>query len=205
MSVTKADFILLNASRVITVAIRCMWSFGAADGLNEILGTADDPDGVWRQPVSVLQRDAALIAALRAVVLLENEANAVSFQAIYHGLNEPTVRGALLQELETRHGPDICPPSRQELIEDFLRTYLAIDWNVYGRLKHLRNLGIAHLKLDPQEKSITFPELRIIVGIVGRLASTLQQLLRIEMAAHDEMAEECRDQVKSVIKVTRCP
>src|SRR5262245_42168215 len=61
----SADQLLDGASRLIVVATRCAWSFGAADGLNDILTSRPDPHGEWRQPVSVLNRDALLMAALR--------------------------------------------------------------------------------------------------------------------------------------------
>jgi hypothetical protein len=74
----RADFILSNASRLIVVTTRCAWSFGGADGLNDLLTSRDDPNGPWRQPVSVLHRDALLMAALRVSIPLDADPTAVA-------------------------------------------------------------------------------------------------------------------------------
>ena len=85
----RADFILTNASRLVVVATRCAWSFGAAEGLNDVLASRSDPHGEWRQPISVLHRDALLMAALRVSILLDADPKAVSFQTVYHALKKP--------------------------------------------------------------------------------------------------------------------
>ena len=94
----RVDFILQNASRLITVATRCAWSFGAADGLNDVLTSPTAPTGEWRQPVSVLHRDSLLMAALRVAILLDADTTVVSFQTVYRALKEPAVQTALLKE-----------------------------------------------------------------------------------------------------------
>ncbi|MES5485956.1 hypothetical protein QMZ05_24650 [Bradyrhizobium sp. INPA03-11B] len=198
MSDPRADFVLQNASRLVTVATRCAWSFGAADALNGTL-LNNDPGGHWRQAVSVLHRDTLLMAALRVAILLDADRNVVSLQTVYHSLMEPDVRTALLQELETRRGPDVFSPSRAERIDGYLRTYREIDWNVHGRLTHFRNLGIAHLTLTQLTKSITIAELRTLVAIVARLANALQNLAGTETAFREDMAKECRDEVERLI------
>jgi hypothetical protein len=199
----RADFILENAPRLITVAIRCAWSFGASNGLNDILVTPSDPDAPWRQPISVLQRDAMLMAGLRATLLLDSGSTVVSLQEVYHALKETSVQTTLLLALEARHGPDHFTPTRTDLIADFLEAYRAIDWQAYGRLKHLRNLGIAHLVLDQPTKSVTLPELGALVGIVTRLASALQRLVHSDLVFHEDIAEECRDQVRRTVSPPR--
>jgi hypothetical protein len=195
----RVDFVFANASRLIVVATRCAWSFGAAEGLNDVLVSRPDQQGEWRQPVSVLQRDALLMAALRVSLLLDADPKVVSFQTVYHSLKETAVQAALLQALDAKRGPDVVTPTRAALIGTYLKTYGEIDWNVYGRLVHFRNLGIAHLTLDQLTKSVTFAELRTMVEVVTRLASTMQHLLQTETAFHDNMVEECSDQVKRVI------
>jgi hypothetical protein len=196
---SQSDFILQNADRLVTVSTRCVWSFGAADGLNDTLTSPSDPDGDWRQPVSVLHRDALLMATLRVAMLLDADPNVVSFQSVYHDLKESDVEAVLLQELERQYGPDVFSPTRAELIDEYLRTYCEIDWNVHGRLTHFRNLGIAHLTLGRLNKSVTIAELRTMVGIVTRLAGILQHLVQTPTAFHDKMVEESRNQVKQLI------
>lgn len=195
----RADFVLANAPRLIVVATRCVWSFGAAEGLNDVLTAPPDPHGEWRQPVSVLHRDALLMAALRVSILLDADPNAVSFQTVYHALKEPAVQATFLQALDAKRGPDVFTPSRADLIGTYLKTYREIDWNVHGRLVHFRNLGIAHLTLDKLTKSITLEELRTMVQVVTRLASSIQILLQTDTAFHDDMVEECSERVKRVI------
>jgi len=193
------DFVLANAPRLIVVATRCAWSFGAAEGLNDVLASRPDQQGEWRQPVSVLHRDALLMAALRVSVLLDADPKAVSFQTVYHSLKETAVQAALLQVLDAKRGPDVLTPTRADLIGTYLKTYGEIDWNMHGRLVHFRNLGIAHLTLDQLTKSVTFAELRTMVEVVTRLASTMQHLFQTDTAFHDNMVEGCSDQVKRVI------
>ncbi|MBR0750265.1 hypothetical protein JQ582_40830 [Bradyrhizobium japonicum] len=195
----RAAFILTNASRLIIVATRCVWSFGAAEGLNDILTSRPDQHGEWRQPVSVLHRDVLLMAALRVSILLDADPTAVSFQTVYHALKEPVVQAAILQMLEDQRGFDVFSPTRADLIGTYLMTYREIDWKVHGRLVHLRNLGIAHLTLDQLKKSITLAEFRTMVEVVTRLASTMQHLFQTDTAFHGDMVEECRDQVKRAI------
>ncbi|MEH2497890.1 hypothetical protein V1294_004369 [Bradyrhizobium sp. AZCC 1678] len=199
----RVDFILQNAGRLITVATRCAWSFGAADGLNDVLTAPTAPTGEWRQPVSVLHRDSLLMAALRVAILLDADATVVSFQTLYHGLKEPAVQAALLKALEARRGLDVFTPTRVEIIAEYLRTYREIDWNAHGRLTHFRNMGIAHLTVAELKKSVTIAELRTMVGIISRLAVALQHFVQTDTAFRDDMADECRDQVKRVITSPR--
>jgi len=195
----RADFVLGNARRLIVVATRCAWSFGAAEGLNDVLAWRFDQHGEWRQPVAVLHRDALLMAALNVSILLDADPTAVSFQTVYHALKEPAVQAALLQTLDANPGADVFTPTRTDMIGTYLQTYTEVDWHVHGRLVHLRNLGIAHLTLDRLRRSITLDELRTMVAIVTQLASTMQQLLQTNTAFHENMVQECREQVKRVV------
>lgn len=196
---SDAGFILANADRLITVASRCVFSFGSGDGLNDLLLLPDDPHGEWRQSIAVLHRDALMMAALRVSILLDRDDQMVSFQAVHRLLKDPTVVTGLLQTLEDRHGSDVLPSSRTELIEEFRQTYQKIDWKVHGRLVHLRNLGIAHLTPEEMKKSVTMSELRTLVEIVSRLTAILQHLCQSQMAFNAHMLEEYRDLAKKVI------
>lgn len=186
-----AEFILNNAERLITVATRCVFSFGSADGLNDVLLVADDPYGEWRQPIAVLHRDTIMMAVVRVSILLDRDD--VSFQSIHRLLKDPNVVAALLEVLEDRHGLDILPPSRTQLIEQFRQTYGEIDWKVHGRLVHLRNLGIAHLTPDEMTKSVTIAELRSLVQIISRLTAIVQHLCQTQTAFRPGMLNEYRN------------
>jgi hypothetical protein len=195
------EFILDNADRLITVTVRCVISFGLADGLNDrLLATPDERRDDWHQAVVGFHRDTLLMAALRAAVLLDADDHVVSFQAVYHRLKRPSVEACLLQALEERHGSDDIPPSRAELIEEFRQTYNKIDWKAHGRLTHLRNRGIAHLTPEKMLKSVTLDELRTLVAIISHLATTLRDLSQSQFAFHVDMLDEYRDLAKKAIR-----
>lgn len=194
-------FIFDNADRLITVTVRCVISFGLADGLNaRLLATPGDGRDDWHQAVAGFHRDTLLMAALRAAILLDADDRVVSFQAVYHRMKRPDVQAGLLQALEERHGSDDMPPSRADLIEEFRQTYNEIDWKAHGRLKHLRNLGIAHLTPEKMFKSITLEELRTLVAIISQLATTLRDLCQSQLAFHADMLDEYRDLAKKAIR-----
>jgi hypothetical protein len=202
MSDPGAEYILAHAHRLVTVATRCAFSFGSADGLNDLLLMPDDPHGgFWRQPIAVLHRDAYLMAALRVSILLDRDD--LSFQAVHRHLKDPGVAAALLHALEDRHGSDVFEPSRTDLIEEFRKIYGEIDWKVHGRLVHLRNLGIAHLTVEQMTKSISFAELRILVGIVSRLTATLQHLCQTETAFSTDVLDEYRKMARETMRRTK--
>jgi hypothetical protein len=98
---SDAEFILTNTDRLITVTIRCVISFGAADGLNDfLLADKKDQHQEWRETVWCFQRDGLLMAALRAAILLDPHERVLSFAGINRRLGRPEVRAALLQALE---------------------------------------------------------------------------------------------------------
>jgi len=202
MPVTDPDveFILENADRLLTVTFRCLMSFGLADGLNDrLLATPADRRDDWHQAVVGFHRDTVLMAALRAAILLDANDRAVSFQTVYHRLKKPDVQAGLLQALEERHGHDVIPPLRTELIEEFRETYNKIDWNAHGRLKSFRNHGIAHLTPEKMFNSVTFSEMRTLVEVISHLAVTLRNLCQSQFALHADMLEEYRDLAKKAI------
>jgi hypothetical protein len=187
------EFILGNAERLINVATVCVISFGLADGVNEAVIASPDESHDWKQAAAGFRGDNQMMAAVRTALLLDRDEDNVSFQTVYHRLKHPAVRSGLLQVLEDRHGDDYFLPSRSDLIDEFLVVYSKIDWKVHGRLTHFRNFGIAHLTPDKMSKSVTFGELRTLVGIVGLLAATLQHLCQTQTAFRTDMLNEYRD------------
>ena len=143
-----------------------------------------------------------MMAALRVCILLDRDGQMVSFQAFHRALKNASTVELLLQALEDRHGSDVFKPSRTELIEEFRWTYNEIDWRVHARLVHLRNRGIAHLTLEEMKKSVTIAGLRVLVGIVGRLTATLQNLCQTPTAFHADLLEEYRDRTRRAMKRT---
>jgi hypothetical protein len=196
-----AKFILTNADRLVTVTIRCVVSFGASDGLNDLLLAAkEDQHQDWREAVWCFERDGLLMAALRAAILLDPNARVLSFDGIYRRLERPEVRTALLQALENRHGPDDIPPTRAELIDDFRRAYSEIDFDAFRRLRQFRNRGIAHLPPEKMLKSVTLGELRALIAIISRLAVTLQHLCQVQSAFRSDMLGEYRELARQTFK-----
>jgi hypothetical protein len=188
------EFILNNAERLIKVATVCVISFGLADGLQEAINGSPTESHDWKQAVAGFQGDNVMMTALRAALLLDTAETKVSFQAVHRRLKEPTVRACLLRALAERHGDDdLYPPLRSGRIDEFFHTYADIDWQVHSRLMHFRNLGIAHLTPDRMRKSITFGELRGLVGIIGRLALILQHLCQTQTAFRDYTEDEYRE------------
>jgi hypothetical protein len=195
------EFVFVNADRLITLAVKCVISFGLSDGLNErLLATPADKRDDWHQAVAGLHRDTLLMAALRAAILLDKSDRVVSFQKVYDRLEKPSVREGLLQALEERHGPDVFPPSRTEQIEEFQQTFKTIDGNAYVRLKNLRNRGIAHLTPEEMLASVTLAEIGTFVAIIGELATALRNLCQSQIAFHPDLLDEYRDLAKKAIK-----
>jgi hypothetical protein len=189
-----AAFILEHAERVVKVAAMCIISFGLADGLNEALKASPNETDDWKQAAAGFQDGTLMMAALRAVLLLDGDPAKVSFQTMYRRLKSTAVQQSLKATLADAHGPDdVFPPSRDELIADFLETYSEIDWKVHGRLTHLRNVGIAHLPVEKVTKSITLDELRTFVSIISRLTATIQQLCHTPTAFREWTLENYRE------------
>jgi hypothetical protein len=154
----------------------------------------------WRQAAAGFQDGTLLMAALRATLLLDRDETKVSFQAVHRRLKSESVQAALKQVLAERHGPgDIFPPTRGDLITDFLEAYADIQWEVHGRLVHFRNFGIAHLTIEKMNKSVTFDELRNFVSIIGRLTTTVQQLCHTPTAYREWMLEEYSDMAQKAL------
>jgi hypothetical protein len=195
-----AEYILAHADRLITVAARCAFSFGSADGLNDLLLRQNDPYGEWRQPLAVLHRDGLMMAVLRVSILLDRDDQMLSFQAVNRLLKDPGVVAALLLALEDRRGPDVFQPSRTALVEEWRKIYSEIEWKVHGRLVHLRNRGIAHLTPEEMTKSVTIAEIRTLVGIVSRLTVTLQHLCQTETAFRIDILDEYRKLARETMR-----
>ena len=140
------------------------------------------------------------MAALRATIVLDRDEKKVSFQGVHRRLKSKAVQVSLRKTLAERHGLDeTFPPTREELIVDFLATYAEIEWKVHSRLVHFRNAGIAHLTVDKVSKSVTFDELRKFVSIISRLATTLQQLCYTPTAFQPWMLEKYSENAQKAL------
>jgi hypothetical protein len=195
-----ADFILDNSRRLVNLTALCVISSRLALGLDQALeATPTNRRDDWHQAVIGFRDDSVLMAVIRACSLLDSDPNKVSFQAIYRGLQDNGVQAKLFHALEDRFGDDLFL-DRPKLTEEFLRTYREINWDIHGRLMHLRNLGIAHLTPSKVRRSITFDELNTIVSIVSRLAATLQHLCQTNTAFHSVDLDEYQNLAKKAIR-----
>jgi hypothetical protein len=79
------------------------------------------------------------------------------------------------------------------LITTFFDVYSTIDWDVHGRLTHLRNFGAAHLTIKAMSKSVRFTELRALVEIVSQLTGIIRRLCHTQTAFNDRYLEDYRD------------
>ena len=198
-----ANFILSHAERLVKVASMCVISVGLADGLNEALKASPKETDDWQQAAAGFQDGTLMMAALRATLLLDRDETKVSFQTIHRRLKSVAVQDVLKQSLAEAHGPDdVFPPSRDELIAEFLEAYSEIDWKVHGRLTHFRNLGIAHLTVDKMTKSITFDELRKFVSIISRLTAVIQRLCHTPTVFREWMLEDYREIARKAMMKT---
>ena len=195
MAQDDADFILQHAERLVKVGTLCVISFGLAEGLNDALqARADKDDGDWQQAAAGFQDGTLMMAVMRTALLLDRDEKNVSFQTVHRRLKSRAVQIAFTDALAAKHGDDeFFPPSRAELITTFFDVYSTIDWDVHGRLTHLRNFGAAHLTIKAMSKSVRFTELRALVEIVSQLTGIIRRLCHTQTAFNDRYLEDYRD------------
>jgi len=189
------DFITEAAPRLATIATLAAMSFGLADGANEALkGTNGDERYAfgWHQAVLGFQDGTLMMAVIRVCISLDSDGKTVSFQGVYKRLLRPEVQRALIEKVYGEHEDfqSLFGPAPAQMVEQFLSIYRGIDWDVYARLLHFRNFGVAHLLDRKNWKSITYDEMRALVALVGRLADTLTELCRSSVPPVEPLVKE---------------
>ena len=127
---------------------------------------------------------------MRVALLLDRNDQAVSFQSVFRYLLYPNVVEALVRQLcDDPFQPATIEENVRHSVNDFLRIYSTINWELHGRVTHFRNLGLAHLGYGLR-KRITHDELRNLVQLVKDLAAALAPLtVGIPLVSDDEILE----------------
>ena len=201
MPVSDVAFILEHAQRLVTVTSMCVISLGLAEGLNDALraNPGNEDDG-WHQATLGFEDGTLKRAVVLAHLLLDRNPKRVSFQTVHSRLKSASVQEALKQTLSEKYGrDDLFPPSRDELIATFLQAYSRIDWEVYGRLIHFRNRGVAHLTIEKLIQRISMDELRGLVAIISQLAEVIQQLCQTQTAFRTSMLDDYRSYAMNTV------
>jgi len=133
-----------------------------------------------------------MMAVIRVALLLDNTPKKVSYQTVYHKLKREDVQAALIARVfrDDISIEEMFGRGPKQLIADYLELYSRIDWLVHARLKHFRNLGVAHLSQEPLTKSITYDELRNMATLVAKLGDALVALCRADFASIESMLED---------------
>jgi hypothetical protein len=143
---------------------------GARRATRKALHIRDDV----REVVQGFCDDLARITVVRLASLLDADNKAISFQSINKWLQRPDVVDALAAGMrDDPFQPESIEDDVRQAVERFLTIYQGIDWELHGRLIHLRNQGVAHISPGRLRKSITHDELCSLVGLVKSLGDRL--------------------------------
>jgi hypothetical protein len=172
--------VLRGAPRLANVTNLTVISFsfleGATKAMDDAPPVSEEVPEAWADYCFAAQG----ITVVRLYALLDRpkeddrDDRMVTYQTVHKCLTRPKVLDALVRYM--RNDPSQSANIENDVrhsVDQFYRTYEGIDWKLHGRLKHLRNLGIAHLSQTRQTKSITQDELRGLVLLVKRLSECL--------------------------------
>lgn len=181
---SDVEYLIDAAPRIVKVAGMVAVSVGLADGAREVLreastSVANDDDRF--QALLGYQDSAIMMSVVRVTLLLDSDLRSVSLQNIYKRLKRDDVRQELITAV---HGTDdallgLFGPSPNETVKEFLDNYQLIDWALYGRLIHFRNLGVVHLGAKPNSQTLSFVELRGLAILVCRMADNFAKLCNV--------------------------
>jgi hypothetical protein len=128
---------------------------------------------------------------MRLALLLDRDPVTVSFQSVYRCLHHPEVVEELIRLMrEDPFQSERIEEDIRHYTDEFIRTYQTIDWELHGRLLHLRNLGLAHLGYGTLTKSITHEELRRLVQLVKDPAACLSRFTPNVPQIHQDQTED---------------
>lgn len=166
--------VLSGAPRLATVTNLTVISFSFLDGAKTAMINAPNVTEEVREVWDGYCIASEHMTVVRVHALLDRDDRMVTYQTVHRCLKRPEVLDALVQRmcddpLQSRHIEDDVRYS----INQFCSVYGTINWELHGRLTHLRNQGIAHLSRGHQVKTITQDELRGLVLLVKNLAECL--------------------------------
>jgi hypothetical protein len=198
----------VSASSIAGDVAMVMVSFGLAEGASRAVKHAPkDHDNAWQQAdweqaVLGYQDGTLMVAVVRVALLLDSDPNCVSYQTVYHRLKRDDVQAALIARVfgDDVSIEEILGRGPQKIIANYLEHYSRIDWQVHNRLKHFRNLGVAHLSQQPLAKSVTFDELKNMAGLVAKLGDELIALCRADFASIEPMLQDWSDRGFTTLK-----
>jgi hypothetical protein len=201
-----ADYVQIEAPRLIRVAAITAISFALFDGANRALSLANQEnvhDDAWQTALGY-RGDTISVTVMRLALLLDRDPSVVSFQHIYSFLKRPDVvdllvfrachASELAEVLDDRISDDVRASVRR-----FLETYTAIDWHdLHGRLQQFRNRGLVHLTPEQIEKRVTYAEIRSLVQSVTVLAECLLPFDPDHVAVRLDEIDDWSNHAKSV-------
>jgi hypothetical protein len=204
-----ANFVQKAAPRLVKVASITAISYALVDGAKRALRDAQNIDYDVRQTANGYHDAASLITVVRLVLLLDSNETVVSFQRVYHYLKHPEVVDQLVHRVCTKSQlaelfADRVEQDVRVSIKKFLKTYAAIDWGAYGRLKHFRNRGVAHLTSQEIKKRVTFAEIRRLVRSVVTLSECLVRFDSDGVAVRVDEIEEWSNRAKETWDAAFC-
>jgi hypothetical protein len=146
-----------------------------------------------------------MMAVIRVVLLLDDKPDSVSFQTVYHRLKRDEVQIALIKRVfgDNDSIEEIFGRAPVITLTEFLANYASIDWSIFSRLKHFRNLGIAHLSTSRLSKKVQLDELKLMANIVAKLGDQLVALCRTDFAHIEGMLEDWSNRGFSILKPQR--
>ncbi len=194
------DFVVSGTPRLAKVAVLAAMAYGLAAGANKALLEAETSgvDGLavdtWQQAVLGYRHNCLMMTTIDINALFDGAPDAVSFQAVYSRMKNTAMRGAMIEKLFPTDSLSriLDWPAPIRSLDAFFSTYQAIDWALLGRLKHFRNLGVAHLLEKQYFKSITYDELGTLVELALSLARNLQGCCGWSIPIREDEVEEAK-------------
>jgi hypothetical protein len=200
----RAKSVLAAAPKLAKISGEAAISWGLLDGANRAILESSESAIVMREIANGYINNCALMLVIRLALLLDGAHNVVSFQSVYRNIESPKVTNALIRRVcaEDRSSFAFQRKIEQNIrssVERFLDTYRTIDWDLHSRLKHFRNLGVAHLTLHDVEKYVKYGELHALTLLVRVLAECLEPfLLDGDIPVREDQIQEYSDQAREI-------
>jgi hypothetical protein len=184
--------VLCGAPRLATVTNLTVISYSFVEGAWKAMLNAPNVTEEIREVAVGYCVACEHMTVVRVHALLDSDDRAISYQSVYRCLKLPEVVEALVQHMcDDPFQPQHIQDDVRHSIKNYCRVYGTINWDLYSRLTHFRNLGIAHLSRRPLRRvtPITQDELRGLVCLVKDLAGCLSPFCpNVPPVREDEIA-----------------
>lgn len=197
--------------RLALISLRLAWTHGIQRGANRALLESNHDNGSARDIVANFHREAMGMTAIRLCALLQRGNKIVSYQAIYQRLKIPEVVELLVAHEKARAVPynieEMAEAAARKGIQDFSTAYKEIfesQTDLYGRLCHFRNRGLAHITEEQMSKFIKYSEVHAIVQNVMTMANSMATFAPTgDVLHHEDEVEEyeertCRTMLRAM-------